>query len=67
MFVPGNGVRRLDDRPQREQVLARPSNEVARERIAEFRHKLHTGMLDGAAESLGKTGKVSELRLGDFS
>ncbi|MDB5101585.1 MAG: hypothetical protein JWM80_6006 [Cyanobacteria bacterium RYN_339] len=64
MYVPSRKTRGLNN--QNTQLLqpVRPSNEVAREKIADFRHRLSTGQLDGADEALSPKGPPSRLKLG---
>jgi hypothetical protein len=64
MYVPARATRGSDKLNAQGAPAARPSNEVAREKIAAFRQQLSTGMLDGADEVLAPRGPASQLKLG---
>ena len=63
MYVQARIPRGSDNQKSPTAPTVRPAAEMAREKIAAFRQKLSTGVLDGADEVLAPKGPASQLRL----
>jgi hypothetical protein len=63
MYVQARIPRGSDNQTTPTTQAVKPAAGMAREKIAAFKQKLSTGLLDGADEALAPKGPASQLRL----